>query len=182
MHRLMFKTFSKIKGFTLPEVVVYVGIFSMIMLVLMGALKTTLGVYTDLRLSRDVNDSAVKILERLSRDTRAGRSIDLSASIFNATSSQLQMKVADTSGTVMTVRYVVIPDTDGVRRLHVYQNGTDLGVLNAGRAGIEAFVLRYVEAGGVQGVKTELYLKGMRSSNQVVQERFYGMNMLRGSY
>lgn len=148
----------------------------------MGALKDTLGVYTDIRLSRDVNDGAVKILERLSRDTRAGRSIDLGASSFNATSSVLQMRVANASGTVMTVRYAVAADGDGIKRLHVYENGVDLGALNAGRASIDSIVFRYVEAGRVQGVKTELYLRASRNGSQEAKETFYAMNMLRGSY
>ena len=63
-------------GFTLIEAVLYVALFLVLIVMSMNMLLESIRAFNDLRISRDINDSSVGIMERLTRDIKSSTSID----------------------------------------------------------------------------------------------------------
>lgn len=174
----MFSHRRKNTGFSLLEVIIYTALFVMISGATVDAIVQTTRAFSNLRISRDINDSAIKVMERLTRDIKNATTIDMANSTFGATPGRLTMTTLSATGSPMTVEYFVATST-GLLRLK--ENGVDKGSLMSAKTQIEALVFYLVSTSQTSGIKTELHL---RSSRGVVQDQdhFYNTSMLRGTY
>ncbi len=164
------------KGISLIEAVLYVGLFAVLILISMTALFSTMKSFSSLRISRDINDASVTIMERLTRDLKATAAIDLSQSTFGANPGRLMIATTNASGTAMTVEYYVTNS-----ELHIKENGVDKGSLTSAKTKIDGLVFYYVNLGATASVKTELHLTASRGLVSGT-EHFYNTSLLRGSY
>ncbi len=164
------------RGFSLVEVIVYVGLFTLLSVLAMNALFQTVNAFNNLRISRDINDSSVTVMERLTRDIKSARSIDLANSTFNASPGRLTLETLNASGTPMTVEYFV---SDNI--LFVRENGVLAGSLMSAGTRVDALIFRYITSGATLGVKTELHIYSSRGVVSDV-DHFYNTSVLRGSY
>ncbi len=158
------------------ELTVYIGLFAMISVVLVNSLMSAIRISNELRATRDINDSAVTVMERLTRDLRGGTQIDLVNSTFGANPGRLTFQTVSASGTSMTVEYYVATSS-----LRVRENGVDRGSLLSSRTKIDGLVFYYVAAGATIGVKTELHLESTRGSITDI-DHFYNTTIMRGTY
>ena len=164
------------KGLSLLEVVLYVGLFSMLSVVAINSMMQTVSAFNHLRSSRDMNDSAVKVMERLTRDVKSATLVDLTNSTFNADPGRLTLSTVNASGTAMTVEYYVSGNT-----LRIRENGTDKGSLISSRTEIEGLVFNYIDTGETAGVKINLRLRPSRGV-AIDENYFYNTIILRGTY
>ena len=164
------------QGFSLIEVLLYVGLFTMLSVMSMSALFQSIKAFNDLRISRDINDSSVKVMERLTRDIKSATAVDLANSTFGSSPGRLTLSTVNASGTLMTVEYYVTGSS-----LHVKENGVDNGSLMSSKTTISALVFYYINTGSTIGVKIDLHLS---SSRGVVSDidHFYDTIELRGTY
>ena len=164
------------KGFSLVEVVLYVGLFTLLSTMSMNSLFQTVRAFNDLRISRDVDDSSVQIMERLTRDIKSASSIDLASSTFGATPGKLTLNTINASGTPLVVQYFVASSS-----LHIKENGVDKGPIMSVKTNIDALVFYYINTGKTLAVKTELHISSTRSSTRDA-DNFYDTSILRGTY
>jgi hypothetical protein len=164
------------RGLSLVEAILYVGLFAVLLLVSMTALFSTMKSFSSLRISRDINDASVTIMERLTRDIKATAAVDLAKSTFGANPGRLTIVTTNASGTATTVEYYVTN-----KELHVKENGVDKGSLTSAKTKIEGLVFYYVNLGATVSVKTELHLTASRGPVSGT-EHFYNTSLLRGSY
>lgn len=167
---------NRTKGFSLLEVVVYVSLFSTLSVVAMGSLLAMIKSFNALRISRDINDSSVTIMERLTRDIKSATSIDMAGSTFAATPGRLTLNTRNASGTPLTVEYYVATST-----IRIKENGVDVGSLMSSKTKVEGLVFYLINQGSTVAVKTELHLTSSRGSATDV-DHFYDTSILRGSY
>jgi type II secretory pathway pseudopilin PulG len=167
---------NRSKGFSLLEVVVYVSLFSTLSGVAMSSLFATIKSFNELRISRDINDSSVTIMERLTRDIKSATAIDFANSTFAANPGRLTLNTRNASGTALTVEYYVATST-----LRIKENGVDVGSLMSAKTKIDGLVFYQINLGNTVGVKTELHLTSVRGSVSDV-DHFYNTSVLRGSY
>lgn len=158
------------------ETVLYVGLFALVSAMILTALMQSLQSFNKLRVSRDINDSAVYIMERLTRDIKGATAIDLANSTFNVSPGRLTMMTLSASGTPLSVEYYVSGD-----QLRVREAGVEKGALISSRSKIDGLVFRYITAGGTAGVKIELHLKSEHGSASSVSH-FYNTALMRGMY
>lgn len=165
-------------GFSLIEVVLYISLFSVISALTMNALFTTMKAFTNLRISRDINDSSVKIMERMTRDIKSATSVDLAYSTFNANPGRLTLSTVNASGTPMTIEYYI---PMGQNALHVKENGVDRGSLLSSQTSISGVVFDYINTNRSIGIKIDLHVTASRG--QVTDtDHFYNTVILRGTY
>ncbi len=164
------------KGFSLIEVVVYVSLFSTLSGVAMASLFASVRAFNELRISRDINDSSVTIMERLTRDIKSATTIDLINSTFGATPGRLTLNTRNASGTTLVVEYYVATST-----LRIKENGIDVGSLMSAKTKVDGLIFRQINLGNTVAVKTELHLKSSRGSVSDA-DHFYNTSILRGSY
>jgi len=167
---------KKQRGFTLLEMVVYVALASLLSVAIMKSLIITTRAFNELRIDRDINDSAIAIMERLTREIKNAKSIDVVASTFGTATSRLRLNTTDASGTAVTVEFFVSSST-----LHVKENDVDKGALNSGRTTVNSFVLYRINNVNSSAVKIELFLSGQRGPT-VKQEVYYDTAVLRDAY
>lgn len=161
---------------SLIEAVFYVSMFAILLLVAIGSLSSTMRAFSSLRISRDINDSSVTVMERLTRDLKSTSAIDLAQSTFGSNPGRLTLVTVNASGTVMTVEYVVV---DGA--LHVKEDGVDKGSLTSAKTKIDGLIFYYINPVSTVSIKTELHItasRGLLSST----EHFYNTSLLRGTY
>jgi hypothetical protein len=142
----------------------------------MNALLQTIKAFNDLRISRDINDSSVTIMERLTRDIKSATSVDTANSTFGATPGRLTLNTVNASGTAVTVEYYVASSL-----LRIKENGVDKGSLMSAKTQVDGLVFYYFSTGSTIGVKTELHLKSSRGTVSDA-DHFYNTSLLRGTY
>jgi type II secretory pathway pseudopilin PulG len=172
----MRRQFSKQHGFTLVEVVVYVGLFVVISIMAMNALFQTVKAFNNLRISRDINDSSVTIMERLTRDIKSAVSVDSANSVFNATPGRLTLNTMNASGTPMVIEYYVSSST-----LYIKENGVEVGSIMSAGTKVDGLVFRHLITGSTVAIKTELHIYSSRGTVNDT-DHFYNTSVLRGSY
>lgn len=164
------------KGFSLVEVVLYVGLFATLSAISMTSLFQTVKAFNNLRISRDIDDSSVKIMERLTRDIKNATAVDLANSTFGTTPGRLTLSTVNASGTPLMVEYFVTNSS-----LHIKENNVDVGPLMSEKTNIDALVFYYINTGNTLGIKTELHISSARSSVRDA-DHFYNTSLIRGSY
>lgn len=169
-------TKKQLHGFTLVEVVLYVGLFVLLSTMSMNALFQTVRAFNNLRISRDINDSSVTIMERITRDIKSATSVDMTNSTFNTSPGRLTLSTMSASGTAMTVEYYVASSS-----LRLKENGVDKGSLMSSNTRVDALEFHYITTGASAAIKTELHLYSGRGTVSDV-DHFYNTSVLRGSY
>lgn len=164
------------RGLSLIESVIYVSLFAMLMLVAMSSLFTTVKAFSGVRVLRDIDDSSVTIMERMTRDIKTAVSVNMAQSVFGTDPGRLVLTTMTASGTTMTVDYYV---SGGAIRLR--ENGVDKGSLVSTKTHIDGVVFHYIANGATIGIKIDLHLTASRGvvSNT---EHFYNTVQLRGTY
>lgn len=164
------------RGISLIEAVIYVSMFAALMLVSMTSLFSTMKAFSALRISRDINDSSVTIMERLTRDLKSATAVNLTQSTFGANPGRLTLSTVNASGTSMAIEYYVTGNS-----LHIKENGVDKGSLTSTKTKIDGLVFYYINTGSTVSIKTELHLTASRGPHSST-EHFYNTSLLRGSY
>jgi prepilin-type N-terminal cleavage/methylation domain-containing protein len=163
-------------GFSLIEVLLYVAIFSVMSVISMNTLFQAIKSFDSLRISRDINDSSVGIMERLTRDIKGSTGVDLANSTFTTSPGRLTLSTVSASGTPMTVEYYVASSM-----LRYKEDGVDKGSLMSAKTTIDALVFRYINSGSTIGIKIELHLASSRGGVTKV-DHFYDTVLMRGTY
>lgn len=163
-------------GFSLIEVLLYVAIFSVMSVISMNTLFQAIRSFDALRISRDINDSSVGIMERLTRDIKGSRAVDLANSTFAVSPGRLTLNTVSASGTPLTVEYYVDGST-----LRYKEDGVEKGSLMSAKTAIDALVFRYINSGSTIGVKIELHLSSARGGVTRI-DHFYDTVLMRGTY
>lgn len=164
------------KGFSLVEVVMYVSILITILLIVSNSTLLMARAYSGLKISRDINESAVNILERVVRETRVSQSVNISESIFDNDSGVLSVSSMNESDEIESVKFYV---ENG--NLKMMRNLTDLGALNKSNVNVKKMIFRYSDGAVSDLVKIEMELEGM-VGGKVKSEVFYDSVVLRGGY
>ena len=163
-------------GFTLIEIMLYVSLFTFVSSLSMNALIQTIRAFNDLRISRDINDSSVKIMERMTRDIKSATAVDLLNSTFGASPGRLTLTTVNASGTPTTVEYYISNSI-----LLYKENGVAKGSLMSARTKIDALVFYYINTGATVAIKTELHVSSARGTVSDA-DHFYDTSILRGTY
>lgn len=163
-------------GFTLIETVLYISLFIVLSVMAMDALFQTVKAFNNLRISRDINDSSVTIMERLTRDMKSATSVDMANSSFGVPTGRLTLYTLTASGTPMTVEYYIATSS-----LHIKENGVEQGSLMSASTHIDALEFHYITNGATVAIKTELHISSSRGVVSDV-DHFYNTSVLRGSY
>ena len=163
-------------GFSLIEAVVYIALFILLSVTTMTSLFDTVRAFNHLHITRDINDTSVLIMERLTYDIKRAISIDMANSTFGTTPGRLTLSVMNASGTPMTVEYYVQNNL-----LRVRESGVDKGALVFASTQIDGLVFSLINTGNTTGVKTALHLRSSRGGLSFV-DHFYNTSMLRGTY
>lgn len=164
------------KGFTLVEMVIYAGVLGLLSVVAINSTLTMTRAFTDLRVSRDLNSSATALFERLTREIRGSKSINLS-STFDSPTGRLTLDTEDSSGTATTVEFYI--DVDNL--VKVREGGVPQGAIMTPKTTITNFYLRRLTNTNSEAIKIEATITATRA-NITKTRKFYTTVVMRESY
>lgn len=167
---------KKDKGFSLIEMLVYVGILALILVLLVNALLLVGSVRGRLGASRELNRSAVTALERMTRDIQSATSTNDAQSSFGSHPGQLTVEGFDSAGTPTAITFALNGTT-----LEVSEGGSVVGDLTGDDTEVTSLIFRKITTVISTAVRIEMTLQAGTGASQQT-ETFYATAILRGSY
>ncbi|MGM0482425.1 MAG: type II secretion system protein [Patescibacteria group bacterium] len=166
---------KKNKGFSLVEVLVYMGILTMVIAILVGSLTVMAKAQEKIAAGRAVERSASVALDRVLREVRLSDSVDKNGSLFDDPESALVLNREEESGDVTVTFYV---SANG--HLHVEKGGVDERLTHK-KTDIQEFRVIEVDAGEGSAFRVELSIECPYNDGKI-EQTFYSTAILRGSY
>ena len=104
------KKISKIKAFSLPEIIVYVAIFSIIILAITRTVLVVSKSFELTRAQRIIDASALSEYDRFGKEIKNATSVNTANSIFNASPGSLSLTVGSGLGASQIIRRFYLLD------------------------------------------------------------------------
>ncbi|HJN62668.1 MAG TPA: type II secretion system protein [Candidatus Paceibacterota bacterium] len=168
--------FSRNKGFTLIEMIVYVAILSIVFVLIINTLLIITRSYKSIKLTNDINNSASISLERIIREVRAAESVNTSSSILGSNPGKLVLNTTNNLGAPLVLDFYVENNS-----LKLNKNAVLSGVLTKDNVEVTGLIFRHITSSSSQAVKIELTLTGTERNTTKI-DSFYSTAVLRGSY
>lgn len=163
-------------GYSLAEMVVYVGLLALLLGVIVQTSLTMSKVQKRSRAYLDINSAAITAYSKLSRDIRRATSIDEVNSTFGATGGKLVLLMKKPDGSNDSTAYYV-----SEAKVKVDQNGVYEGDVTQDSMAVSNLTFRKYGSGSTTAVRVEMTL-APEASTTVPALNFYGTYVLRGSY
>ena len=162
---------SKKAGFSLIESLIYIAIIAIMTALIVNILLSTVKSYNSLKISRNINNSAITSLERIIREIKASDDIDVVNSVFDVNPGKLTVKNATTTSEFYLDGSV----------LKIKENGIDAGALTHNEVFVDNIVFSMADNGTSKGIKIEMTLSSSHQ-NLSKTKKFYSFGVLRNSY
>lgn len=167
---------SQSAGFTLAEMIVSVGLVSLLLLVTIQTSLTVAAVHRRSRTYLDVNSSAINAFSRFSRDTRRASLVDTVQSTLGASSGKLVLDMKKADGSYDTTTFALASGT-----VQSFYNGAYTGDLTPLSMNVSNLTFRRFFVGSTTAIRIEMTVAPDASST-IPAVNFYGTYVLRGSY
>ncbi|KKU25887.1 MAG: hypothetical protein UX39_C0016G0008 [Candidatus Magasanikbacteria bacterium GW2011_GWA2_46_17] len=171
-----FKNQKFTTGFSLVEMIIYVGLLAIILVAMMNMLFGMSRAYGYLKFSRHIQSSAVTALDRMVRDIRNAQSVNTAESTLGTSPGVLTINTTTATSSSQKLQFYILNGT-----LRVKRDGGDLGPLTLSDVSVSNLVFRQINTGISQAVKIEMTLSaGTGPTARSVN--FYNTAVLRDSY
>ena len=164
------------RGFSLIETLVYLAIFATFSVLVINSFILVVASFTNTRTNRDLLEGGSNVMERISREIRQAKNIDVTNSTLGSSPGVLQLNSTDSSGTAETIKFSI---TNGA--LNIYQNGTLQDTLLGQNISPTSLIFRRISTTKGEAVKVEMTMQDSRSKT-LRSENFYDTVILRGEY
>lgn len=141
---------SENDGYTLVEMIIYVAILSIISLVITNTLVSFTRGYHTISALNEVDRSGVDVMERITRDIRAAKSIDIANSTFGSNPGVLTL-IAISNGVSTTTKFYL---QSGVVKVDI--NGVYFGPLTLSGAVVNSLIFSKLSTSVSSGVKIDM--------------------------
>lgn len=169
------KILFKSKGFSLVETIIYVSLLALLSVLIMSMIVSIINSQRNMKSHRAVEESAIVSLDRMIREIRDARSVDVS-SVLGTHPGNLLLQTTNVSGNPRTVEFYL---HSGV--LTMKENGNAIGPLSKSEAVVNNLVFRLMDRSNADAIKIELTISTGEGRSHYT-ENFYATAVLRGSY
>ncbi|MCR4311065.1 MAG: hypothetical protein NUV54_00630 [Candidatus Taylorbacteria bacterium] len=166
----------KQKGFSLVETVIYLGLLVLIMISIVSMIIGMSRAYSFLKQSVRIQSSAVTSLDKMIREMRNAKSVDLANSTLDTSPGVLTLNTTTDAGADQTIQFYA---QNGV--LRIKKDEVDQGPLSLTGVTFSSLLFRHITTGISEAVKIELVLSAGQGSSER-SAPFYGTAILRDSY
>lgn len=164
------------KGFSLVEILIYVGIFSIISIAVITSSVVVISSFSKTRDIRNILETGNVVFERMTREIRQSSGVDISNSVLGSSPGSLQLNSTDESGNPRTVKFII---ENGA--LNLYQNGSLVDNLLGSDVSISNLVFRRIVTTAGEAVKIEMTVVNTNTLN-ATPRNFNSTIILRGGY
>ncbi|MES2213964.1 MAG: hypothetical protein V4465_01030 [Patescibacteria group bacterium] len=163
------------RGYSIIEMVLYVATLVFMLVVMMNVLRSIIVLERQLASSRAIENSAAFGIERLVREIRQAKSVNVGSSTLDVNPGRLVLNSTDSSGAAETVEFFV---QNGVMRLKI--NGSDRGALTESKTTLSRLVFSRMATSTTEAIRTQITLESGTSTTYKTAN-FYSTTLLRGS-
>ncbi|MDO8569948.1 MAG: prepilin-type N-terminal cleavage/methylation domain-containing protein [bacterium] len=164
---------SKVRGFSLVEMLIYIAILVLMLTVIMNVVVSVIRSGRIIKSLRNVENSAIVSIERLTRELRQAESINVGLSTLNSNPGRLVLESTDDIGTPRTVEFYLFED-----RILLKENGVDIGALTQMDARVSNLIFYRFSDPNSEGIRTEMTIES-GTSTHYRSEKFYSSALLR---
>ena len=170
------------RGFTLLEVLVYIGVLALTTVVVIVAVAGFGRVYRRVSAAQALARSGAIAMERNVREARNAQSIDQTGSTFGAHPGKLTLLTEVSPGVTAISEFAVVGDG-----LQLSEDGSVTGTITQEGVVVENLVFRRIQTAQSEAVRIELTLSrtaGLTAQvgTSTLTASFQGTAVLRGSY
>lgn len=173
------------RGMTLVEVIIYLSI----LVVMLGAITQTVLLltthYRAVRNTRDIEDSAIAVMDRIVRTARGADDIVMTSAYGSSTPSGTDPSTISlitndvATGQSTTTMFTV---DQASRKILLYENGVYLGPLTKESVAVIGFKVTHIINANSKAIRIELSLLSDAATPAVISKNFYDTVVLRGTY
>ncbi|PIQ66715.1 MAG: hypothetical protein COV07_00950 [Candidatus Vogelbacteria bacterium CG10_big_fil_rev_8_21_14_0_10_45_14] len=164
------------KGFSLPEMLVYVAILSLLLIVIVSLLSGIASSQKRFRASKNIENAAIFGFDRIIREVRGAKSIETLGSSFGVNPGVLIVNTTDQIGSPKTVKF-----NQSSSNLEIWENGVLQGPITPKDARVTNLVFRNIATGNSQAVRVEMTIES-GEGDAYKSENFYSTAILKDSY
>ncbi len=164
-------------GYTLAEMLISIGLISLLLLVIVESTFTIAASHERARTYLEINSAAISAFSRFSRDIRRATSVDTVSSTLGASSGKIVLNMKKDDGTNDVTTFYLAGD-----RVRETFNGQSLGDITPGPMNVSNLTFRLFKVSTTTAVRIEMTVSPDNASSTVSALNFYGTYVLRGSY
>lgn len=176
MNKVLYKKHGSRFGFTIAELVVYIGILTLGLVAVVTLLTNSAKIMQTVHAEKEVRTSAMAVLERMAREIKNSDGVVLSESRFGESSGELVLlsRFIDDNPRKVSFR---VNESD---ELEIFYDDIFSGILTSAGAAVESLVFEHSKHGVSESVRIELVLYAKKQPAK--KTRFYSTAVLRGLY
>lgn len=167
------KTQNK-NGFSLVEIMVYLAIFTTLSILVINSFIVILSSFNTTNMNRKMLEAGTVTMERMSREIRQAKNIDMVNSFLNT--GVLQLNSTDSSGNSMTIKFI-----NENSNLNLYKNDNLEGNLLGQNISVTNLIFSRIATAESEAVRVIMTLQ-YSVGNNIKSENFYDTIVLRGGY
>lgn len=166
------------RGMSIIELLVYMAMLVLLLGAIIQSVLIITTNYRAVRNTREIEDSAISVLDKITRVAHSADSISAASSTFLISPGAATFVATDSAtGQSTTTRFYVSGD-----KMYVTENGISQGVLTNESVKVIGFTLYQINTSNSVALKIELSLLSDEATPAVISKNFYSTVILRGSY
>ncbi|MFA6339113.1 MAG: prepilin-type N-terminal cleavage/methylation domain-containing protein [Candidatus Paceibacterota bacterium] len=143
------------RGFSLIEMIIYIAILVVILLSVINMMLILSKSYGRIKVERNIMHSTTVTLERMTREIKGAKTINVAGSIFNLSPGKLVLDGIDSFGNATTTTFYVVGNS-----LHVMEGISDKGPIISTQSRIDNLIFRRIASSSAEAVKIEMSIGG----------------------
>ena len=151
----------------------YIAILVLLLAVIMNMVVSVVRSGRVINALRNVENSAIVSLERITRELRQAESVNVSLSTLDSNPGKLVLEGIDETGSPRTVEFYL-----SLGRLFLKENGVDVGTLSQSDTQVSSLIFQRFAGPNAEGIRIEMTLES-GTSTYYRSEKFYSSAILR---
>ncbi|MEK7182162.1 MAG: hypothetical protein AAB679_00145 [Patescibacteria group bacterium] len=160
------------KGISLIETLIYMAITTMVLIFVVNMMMFTSKTFNSFKISRDIKNSAIISMSRMTNEIAKAKSVDTTSSLFNNPNGKLSLNMTNGDKTTFFL-------DSGI--LKIERNGVIEGSLSLTDIFISNLIFKMITNQNGEAIKIEMNIKD-KENGFTKSENFYMTTVLRGSY
>lgn len=162
------------KGFSLVETVIYIGLMTTMLFSLLSLIDSASKTNSILKSSRNIERSAINVMNNISLYTGDASVIDMVNTNFNIATGSISLSTYSKTGVSTTTKIYLLDN-----QVMLSQNNIVVGPLSLSDVRVTSLIFRNMSTSTFNGFKVEMKIDNASSSFGYLSNNFYGSYILR---
>jgi type II secretory pathway pseudopilin PulG len=164
-------------GFSVVEIIIYFGLLAVISTLVTTNIISLFKNYNIARSNQEIEYNAINIIDKLTRDTRDAKSININDSSFSVVQGSVSLNIGSSTDDMASNTVKFYLDNN---KLKYMKDGIDFGNISTNSVNVSNFKIFYINSSSTEAIKVELTIDTIAQSNSnPISKNFYTTILLR---